>query len=165
MNDLAHLTSVPHHGTLLDPHLFELTPTVASSGAAARALVSSNNNNNSSSDVSAMSSAFDFPSTSMGAGSLSSLAGTNIPLSAATTPTGLLGFDTFSDEPRRQQQQRAYHYDGLALRIPAGSGNDGGTVRRDHVVYYFDNVKGLQYLFSTKQAMDALYAVSAVHLY
>lgn len=113
-----------------------------------------------------MSSAFDFPSTSMGAGSLSSLAGTNLPLSAATTPTGLLGFDTFSDEPRRQQQQqqqqqRAYHYDGLALRIPAGSGNNGGTVRRDHVVYYFDNVKGLQYLFSTKQAMDALYAVSA----
>lgn len=43
---------------------------------------------------------------------------------------------------------------------PAGLTDQDAAVRREHLAYYFNNVRGLQFLFTCKAALDAVQAVS-----
>jgi len=43
---------------------------------------------------------------------------------------------------------------------PAGLTDQDAAVRREHLAYYFNNVRGLQFLFTCKTALDAVQAVS-----
>jgi len=43
---------------------------------------------------------------------------------------------------------------------PTGLTDQDAAVKRDHLAYYFNNVRGLQYLFTCKVALDAIQAVS-----
>lgn len=142
--------------TYSDPHLFELTPTVASTAA--------------SYGHSAASTPFDFASpASVPNALLGTPAGTQLSLPSMTTAStsDFLGLNAFSPESEHQHHQqqrerhqaRTYQYDVDALRIPSDPGADEGSLRRDHINYYFETVKGMQYLFSTKSALDTLYTV------
>ncbi|THH13140.1 hypothetical protein EW146_g7047 [Bondarzewia mesenterica] len=65
----------------------------------------------------------------------------------------MLQFDTFSAPP-----ERPHEYDTHALGMAAGA-DQNDNVRREHIVYYFNHVRGLQHLFSSKAATDAAYAI------
>lgn len=43
---------------------------------------------------------------------------------------------------------------------PAGLTDQDAAVRRGHLAYYFNHVRGLQFLFTCKTALDAVQAVS-----
>ena len=43
---------------------------------------------------------------------------------------------------------------------PTGLTDQDAAVKRDHLAYYFNNVRGLQFLFTCKVALDAIQAVS-----
>jgi hypothetical protein len=44
---------------------------------------------------------------------------------------------------------------------PTGLTDQDAAVKRDHLAYYFNHVRGLQFLFTCKVAVDAIQAVSA----
>jgi hypothetical protein len=44
---------------------------------------------------------------------------------------------------------------------PTGLTDQDAAVKRDHLAYYFNHVRGLQFLFTCKVALDAIQAVSA----
>jgi hypothetical protein len=44
---------------------------------------------------------------------------------------------------------------------PTGLTDQDAAVRREHLAYYFNHVRGLQFLFTCKTALDAVQAVSA----
>lgn len=43
---------------------------------------------------------------------------------------------------------------------PAGLTDQDAAVRRGHLAYYFNHVRGLQFLFTSKTGLDAVQAVS-----
>ncbi len=43
---------------------------------------------------------------------------------------------------------------------PTGLTDQDAAVKREHLSYYFNNVRGLQFLFTCKTALDAVQAVS-----
>jgi hypothetical protein len=44
---------------------------------------------------------------------------------------------------------------------PTGLTDQDAAVKRENLSYYFNNVRGLQFLFTCKTALDAVQAVSA----
>ena len=44
---------------------------------------------------------------------------------------------------------------------PTGLTDQDAAVKREHLAYYFNHVRGLQFLFTCKTALDAVQAVSA----
>lgn len=43
---------------------------------------------------------------------------------------------------------------------PTGLTDQDATVKREHLAYYFNHVRGLHFLFTCKTALDAVQAVS-----
>ena len=44
---------------------------------------------------------------------------------------------------------------------PTGHMDQDAAVKREHLAYYFNHVRGLQFLFTCKTALEAVQAVSA----
>ncbi len=45
---------------------------------------------------------------------------------------------------------------------PVGLTDQDAAMKSDHIAYYFNHVRGLQFLFTCKVALGAIQAVSAV---